>query len=350
MVLPSGAKLDFVRLSGETSGVFKDALESVWAYVAAILLGSDGTMTRGSGVYSAPIFAGVRRDLIATDLAATVRGINYGHVAPWLSVNYSKTIEFARAAGEWVEPVLDIPLPDPDADARIKSHGDRLAALVAQVQAERAAGFVVTQERVQQLADTFDVQAPTLADVSPVSLALAPADVAKAVRVDEARAAQGLGPIGDERGMRLLSDVQDAPKGPDPRAEDPANPAEALLGGEVITEPLPDGAAAKLAEDMTAYQIERCEHGSVNRCRLCGIERERELVPPSVPGGSDYSWRIRWRPIAAPATAPMAAPAPVPSAVTAEAPSGPDTPAPLGPAGLANAAEARRESDSGETL
>jgi len=262
MVLPAGAKLDFVRLSGETSGVFKDALESVWAYVAAIILGSDGTLSRGTGVYSAPIFAGVRRDLIARDLASVVRATNQGHVYPWLSFNFRNTIVAAKEIGEWVEPVLDIPLPDPDGDARVKSQADRLAALVAQVKAERDAGMRITQERIQQLADAFDVKTPPmLAD--PVL---------------------GSTPAQDVTG----ESVSDA--------------------GPIATI---DTAAARLAEAMTAHQVPQCEHGKTNRCPVCGIERERILIPPSSPGAGDHAWGVRWRPIGTgrvPADSTMAEP------------------------------------------
>jgi HK97 family phage portal protein len=55
-------------------------------------------------------------------------------------------------------------------------------------------------------------------------------------------------------------------------------------------------AVIALALAMTEHQIPSCEHGSTNRCRVCGIERERELVPPSRPGGR-HGWRIKWRPI-----------------------------------------------------
>jgi len=284
MVLPAGAKLDFVRLSGETSGVFKDALESVWAYVAAIILGSDGTLSRGTGVYSAPIFAGVRRDLIARDLASVVRAANQGHVYPWLSFNFRNTIVSAKQIGEWVEPVLDIPLPDPDGDARVKSQADRLAALVAQVQAERAAGMRITQERVQQLADAFDVTSPPmLAD--PV-IGTTPAHDATGESVADA------GPI-------------------------------AML----------DTAAARLAEEMTQHQIPQCEHGKTNRCPVCGIERERILIPPSSPGAGDHAWGIRWRPIGTgrvPADDTMGAPEPTPQKASEL-----DDEAPVGAIGMA---------------
>lgn len=52
----------------------------------------------------------------------------------------------------------------------------------------------------------------------------------------------------------------------------------------------------KLAQDMTDHQIPSCEHGYTNRCRICGIERERVLIPPPEPGGQ-HSWGIKWSPI-----------------------------------------------------
>lgn len=63
-----------------------------------------------------------------------------------------------------------------------------------------------------------------------------------------------------------------------------------------------DEAVSRLAEKMTAHGIERCEHGSSNRCRICGIERVRDIVegpdgaPVRGPDG-DPVWRIAWRPI-----------------------------------------------------
>lgn len=222
-VLPNGSDYRVAEMSSSQSTVFKDALDNVWQFCAAILLGSDGTLSKGAGVYTAPIFAGVRRDLIDRMLKAIVRGVNMGHVAPWLQFNFAQSI--ASASG-WIDPVLDIPLPDPDADARIKSYSERAAALIAQVKSEREAGFVITQERVNDLAEQFDVEPPTLAaaDAAPVTrLELAPTDVAKVVRVDEARASQGLPPIGDDRGKLTIVelDAQAASTSdPKPDAED----------------------------------------------------------------------------------------------------------------------------------
>lgn len=157
-VVPNGMKVNIEGLVAGASTVIKDSLDSHWQYIAAVLLGSDGTMTRGTGVYSAPIFAGVRRDLVDRDLRAQVRGANAGHIAPWLAFNYAASIE--EAAG-WIAPVLDIPLPDPDADARIKSYSERVKSFHDIIEKE-AKYFTVTQERVEQLAKSLEIDPPVL--------------------------------------------------------------------------------------------------------------------------------------------------------------------------------------------
>jgi len=218
--LPHGTEFDAVSIQAGQSTVLNDALASNWQNVAATLLGSDGTMTRGTGVYSAPIFAGVRRDLVDRDLKGITRGINQGHIGTWLAYNYAQTIAANR--GEWIQPVLDIPLPDPDADARIKSYADRMKSFHEIIEKERGANFEMTQERVNQLAKSLEIDAPTLAPVDKqVSrIELAPTDIAKVVKVSEARASQGLPPIGDERDDKTIAEMDaDAKASANPEAQ-----------------------------------------------------------------------------------------------------------------------------------
>jgi hypothetical protein len=229
-LLPNGATYKLEGLSGQTSTVFKDALESNWQYVAAILLGSDGTMTRGTGVYSAPIFAGVRRDLVDRGLKMAVRGANQGHVAPWLALNYAASIEAAKG---WIEPVLDIPLPDPDSDARIKSYIGRVEDFHKVISLERANGFEITQERIEQLATALDIDPPTISDKPVSRIGLAPTDMARVVTVNEARGSAGLDPLPpeDDRGEKFITeiaaDIKQAVAGADePEAESGSGQAE----------------------------------------------------------------------------------------------------------------------------
>lgn len=154
--LPHGSKLDWAQLSASQNAMFKDSDEKISARCAGILLGSNGTVTQGTGgVYQSPSFMGVRRDLTDRTLKACVRGVNLGVCAPYLEINYAASIAEARG---WVEPVLSIPLPDPDADARMKSYGERAEKRTAIVKAERDAGLDVTQERVDQLSAELGLQ------------------------------------------------------------------------------------------------------------------------------------------------------------------------------------------------
>lgn len=88
--------------------------------------------------------------------------------------------------------------------------------------------------------------------------------------------------LATEYGVPIKGDV-DGDGTPDVEGNDsPANDVQA-----------PDDAAA-LAQKMTEKNIERCEHGSVNRCRLCGIERVRDF---EVDESGTPRWKVAWRPI-----------------------------------------------------
>jgi len=82
-----------------------------------------------------------------------------------------------------------------------------------------------------------------------------------------------------------------------PPSADPAAPVQA---SEVSNEPLTDEDSKRLAEEMTEHKIEKCQHGSSNRCRLCKVERVRELVKdeagqPLKDSEGNQLWGVAWR-------------------------------------------------------
>ena len=166
-VLPYGANLDVKSLTAGQSTVMNDAMLSNLQHIASVLLGSDGTMLRGAGVYTSPVFAAVARNIADRDIHCTLRGVNDGHIATDLKYNHAQSIESLR--GDWIQPVMDIPLPDPDADARIKSYAERAEKFHKIITDERNAGFAITQERVNQLASSLEIDAPTLASNPPTT-------------------------------------------------------------------------------------------------------------------------------------------------------------------------------------
>jgi phage-related protein (TIGR01555 family) len=93
-----------------------------------------------------------------------------------------------------------------------------------------------------------------------------------------------------------------------------ATRAAALIGaqGAATTVDAPDLTAQRtLAASMTAHGVERCEHGAVNRCRICGIERDRALVlgadgQPTRDAEGRPVWAVRWRALGDPDPTPDA--------------------------------------------
>lgn len=316
-IIPNGAKLTWQGLVASQSTAIKDALDSNLMNVSLALLGQNGTTT-SQGVYASPMFKDVARTVVDRDLNAIVRAANQGHVAPWLECNYAASIAAERAAGTWTEPVLEVPLPDPDADARIKSYGERLAALTKHLTEARAAGIVVDQPYVNRCAVQFEVEPPTLAAASATPIArldLAPTDIAKVVRVDEGRASQGLPPVGDERGDMMIAEVGTTvaaeqaagaaagqPTRPDGAAQSTGSAQPDAPQGESAPTSAPDTAPADLATKMTAHGVERCEHGRPNRCTICGVERVRDFEPD--PAGGPPRWIVKWRAIPRPGDPP----------------------------------------------
>lgn len=88
---------------------------------------------------------------------------------------------------------------------------------------------------------------------------------------------------------------------PEP-VRDPVTGAPVVADVDDEEEPQPSAAEA-LAAHLTELQVERCEHGSLNRCLKCGIERDRAVK--TGPDGQamrdpegNVLWELRWRPVA----------------------------------------------------
>lgn len=80
-----------------------------------------------------------------------------------------------------------------------------------------------------------------------------------------------------------------------PPSTGPSSPQLPAGSAPEDEEPQEPDDAARLAEKMTAHGLARCEHGGVNRCRLCGIERVRDF---DVGEDGAPRWRVMWRAIA----------------------------------------------------
>jgi hypothetical protein len=74
----------------------------------------------------------------------------------------------------------------------------------------KVVGLKLLPEQVEQIFETTGLAVePIPNDDAPLKLDLAPTDVAKVVKVDEARRSQGLTPIGDDRGDKMISELEE---------------------------------------------------------------------------------------------------------------------------------------------
>lgn len=231
-VFPHGSALAWTGLEAKASTCFKDALGEDSAYINAILTGVD--TSADGGVYKPLVFWGILRSTVGDDLASTVRGINLGHVFPYTRFNYPEGIEDDIARGTWVDPVLSVPLPDPEKDARIAEDDKRATALLVRITARREAGIVTTQDDADALADALETPRVVLADPKAKGQIYAWEIQEKVVAVDEARARKDLPALPDGQGSveRL---AEDRAKGLDKTGqtkitEDPAGAASAPDG------------------------------------------------------------------------------------------------------------------------
>jgi hypothetical protein len=188
-----------------------------------------------------------------------------------------------------------------------------------------------------QAAQNADPSAPTTAAVGSESQLFAYYLTSDVVRMNEARALAGQ-PRDDRMGdmypsewaaslraesakatgvdpgaaTQTLADPDAAVAGADPSK--PTLPATAQSSPKLTQEPTiaasddasvdvpTDAEAVRLADELTLHKIARCEHGRVNECPKCGVERVRgvlvdEAGAPVLDENGDPKWKIAWRAI-----------------------------------------------------
>lgn len=186
-IKPFGSTLDYIVNNSNAWQIFKEIVDSGDKAADRIYLGTPVGAQAAGGDAVGYLF-GVRNDIVEGSLRAIERGIKTGIIEPWCAINFGDST---------LAPERCYQMPDPDQDAQRKSLGERTMAFHNAIEAAKKNSFDVTQAYVDKLAASFGI--PTL--MLPVqsaqapTIALAPTDVAKVVRVNEARASAGLGPL-----------------------------------------------------------------------------------------------------------------------------------------------------------
>lgn len=153
-IFPNGMTVFQLPPSAETAQLMKDILEDDAIGVAITLLGTDGTMSKGTGgVYTAPVFQGVAESRVAADVTVTVRAANRV-IERWRRRNYASA----------KTPRAVIRMPNTNRDAAAAALAKRLLDLHMIMKVARENGCPLTQEQIAALSrpDQLDVPAPIL--------------------------------------------------------------------------------------------------------------------------------------------------------------------------------------------
>lgn len=243
--LPVGWDVKLIESNGRGFEVFESEIESSDNEFMVALAGQVVTTTGGAGFANADVHKSIRADIIQSIADALAYTVNTQILPAWVVAHYGAGALTTRAIVEWdVAPPKD----------RL-TEANSLIAVANALKGLREALLPYGSE-VDVVAIAAKYGIPIAGDLNHDGV-----------------------PDGDTSNVIHL-----------PIATDNADPDGDGLPGE----PASDDAIANLAEKMTASGITRCEHGAVNRCRLCGIERVRDF---EVGEDGQPVWKVAWRPI-----------------------------------------------------
>lgn len=160
---PFGAEADFLANGSSAWQVFSELAMNREKGAARVYTGTDaalGSQGGAPGVDIATLF-GVATTRIQGDFDAIEQGLNTGFYQPWTAINYGES---------HLAPRFDYQLPDPDAAAKSKEHGERYDRLWAAVEGARKTGINVNQNFVDTLCARFGIEDPVKLKPVPVTV------------------------------------------------------------------------------------------------------------------------------------------------------------------------------------
>lgn len=189
-IRPSGSKTDYVMNTSTAWQVWLELVNNADKAAARVYLGTDGILGAQGGAPGVDISAllGVAITKVQGDLGTITRCFKTGVLDIWAAINFGDST---------LAPIRGYMMPDADAQTLRRDLAERNEAFHRDVKAYREGGFIVDQDTIDQIASLHGVLPPTLppsAEKAP-AIALAPTDLVAFVRVNEARASAGLGPL-----------------------------------------------------------------------------------------------------------------------------------------------------------
>jgi hypothetical protein len=241
--MPVGWDVKLIESNGRGFDVFQQEIASSDLEFMVAIAGQIVTTTGGTGFANADVHKSIRADIIQSIADSLAYTVNTQILPAWTVDHFGVAALESRAVVEW-----DVAPPK-----------DRAA---------EANSLLATANAIKALVE-----------------ALAPFSRSPDVVAIAQKFAVPIAGDADNDGTPDASNVVELPAA----AEEVDPDGDGLPG-----EPAPDEAVRALADKMTEAGIERCEHGAVNRCRLCGIERVRDFETDA--DGAPV-WKVIWRPI-----------------------------------------------------
>lgn len=203
-IRPSGSKTEVLYNGSNAWQVFKELILNREKAAARIYLGTDATLGSVGGAPGVDISAlfDVASTILQGDLEAIEEALRTGVYEPWTAINYGDST---------YAPHLQYQIPDPDKAEKNKQSADARDRLLATIKDMREQGMIIDQDTVTRLAAEYGVDPPpqlASAEKRTISIPLAPTDMARVVRVIEARSAIGLPPLGDKRDQLFISELE----------------------------------------------------------------------------------------------------------------------------------------------
>jgi hypothetical protein len=294
LVMPGEWKHEIHAASSSYIEVTGEIVERCAGMFEVGITGNLHGMKAGTGFANMDVYARATRERRAFYASAWIRQIRSQGLVWWGYDNWgTRNVPIGAYDVRSPEDKLAQSNADKAEGEALKSMGDAYGSL----------GYELVPEYIIERAQAKGIRIQKKpGSASSSKLPLGVDAVGAVVRGGVALQALGLQPFGDERDDMTIAELAaagsatpEAPAAPVPGGAVGALGARVEEGGDEDAQP---DHAALLAADMTKHGIRSCEHGSLNRCRLCGVERVRQVVPGRK--GAEPTWGLAWRAIGAP--------------------------------------------------